>query len=94
MSSPTIGRPASANFFAQVGSEAIEDRQRVDEAAAGVDRGLRVVLVRILRADRQVGHDHVDARVAERLCDVDGSLVDSSTIRGSTGPCRRASGHA
>ena len=37
-----------------------EDRQRVDEADAGVDRALRVELVGLLRAHRQVGHQHVD----------------------------------
>ena len=40
-------------------------------ATPGVDRALRVVLVGLLRSDRQVGDEHVGARVAEHLRHVD-----------------------
>ena len=48
-----------------------EDRQGVDEGDARVDGALGVVLVGDLGAHRQVGHEHVDLGVLERLDDVD-----------------------
>ena len=48
-----------------------EHRQRVDEGDAGVDRALRVELVGVLRAHRQVGDEHVDLGVAQGCDDVD-----------------------
>ena len=62
MSSPTIGTPASANFFAHVGSLAMNTGSALTNATFGVDRALRVEAVRVLAADRQVGHEHVDLR--------------------------------
>ena len=66
MSSPTIGTPASANFLAHTGSEAMNTGKRVDERHARVDRALGVELVGLLGAHRQVGHQHVDVRLAQR----------------------------
>src|SRR6516164_10965666 len=43
--------------------------------AARVERALRVVTVGLLRAHRQVGHEHVGPRVPERLRDVHRPLV-------------------
>ena len=48
-----------------------EHRDRVDEGDPGVEARLGVVLLRLLAADREVGHEHVDPRVAQRLRDVD-----------------------
>ena len=65
-----------------------EDRQRVDEGAAGVDRGLGVELVGLLRADRQVGDDarRPGRRAAPATTSTGGlvGLLDRS--RGSTRP--------
>src|SRR3984957_7141798 len=52
-----------------------EDRQRVDERDLGVNRALRVELVGIVRADRQVRHQHVSPGVLEHLHDVDRVIV-------------------
>ena len=61
MSSPMIGTPASVNLAAQAGSEAMNTGRALTNATPGVERALRVVAVRLLRADRQVGHQHVGA---------------------------------
>ena len=71
MSSPMIGTPASSNFLAHSGSEAMKTGQRVDEGHPGVDRALGVELVGLLRAHRQVGDEHVGLGVLEHLDDVD-----------------------
>ena len=71
MSSPTIGTPASSNFLAHSGSEAMKTGQRVDEGDLRVDRALRVELVGLLGAHRQVGDEHVGLGVLEDLDDVD-----------------------
>ena len=75
MSSPTIGTPASANFFAQTRVAGDEDRQGVDEPHARVDRALGVEAVGLLGAHGQVAHEHVGARVAQHLHDVGLGLV-------------------
>ena len=75
MSSPTIGTPASSNFLAHSGVAGDEDRQRVDEGDLRVDRALRVELVGLLRAHRQVRDQHVDPGVLEDLDDVDRLVV-------------------
>ena len=71
MSSPTIGTPASVELLRPLGVARDEHRDRVHEADAGVERGLRVVALRVLGADREVRDEHVGARVAQRLRDVD-----------------------
>lgn len=48
-----------------------EHRQRVDERHTGVDGALGVELVGLLRTHRQVGHQHVDLGLLERLDHVD-----------------------
>ena len=48
-----------------------EHRDRVHERDAGLEAGVRVVALRVLGADRQVAHEHLGARVAEDLRDVD-----------------------
>ncbi len=60
-----------------------EDRQRVDEGHAGVDRALGVELVGLLRAHREVGDEHVGLGVLEHLDDVDrlgGGLLDGLAV--------------
>ncbi len=52
-----------------------EHRQRVDERHPGVDSTLGVELVGFLRAHRQIGDQHVDLGLLERLDDVDGLRV-------------------
>ena len=52
-----------------------EHGQRVDEGDARVERALRVELVGVLAAHRQVGHEHVGARLAQRRDHVDRLLV-------------------
>ena len=52
-----------------------EHGQGVDEGDARVDRALRVELVGVLGAHREVGHDDVGLRVLEDLHDVDGRGV-------------------
>ncbi len=71
MSSPMIGTPASSNFLAHSGSEAMKTGQGVDEGHAGVDGALGVELVGLLGAHRQVGDEHVGAGLLEDLDDVD-----------------------
>ena len=83
MSSPTIGTPASVNFCAHSGLLAMNTGIAFDEADAGVDRGLRVVALRVLGTDRQVRDEHVALRVAQRLRDVDrrcGRLLDDLAV--------------
>src|SRR5215207_6248891 len=48
-----------------------EHRDGVDERGLGVEAGLRVVTLRLLGADREVGHEDVGAGVAQDLRDVD-----------------------
>src|SRR5690606_26134440 len=52
-----------------------EDRQGVDERATGVDGRLGVEAVRLLRTHREVGDDHVDLGLAERLHHIDSGLI-------------------
>jgi hypothetical protein len=52
-----------------------EHGKAVHEGDARVERGLRVVLGRLLGADRQVAHDDVGLGVSERVRDVDRSSV-------------------
>ena len=75
MSSPTIGTPGVGELLRPRRVAGDEHRQRVDEGDAGVDRALRVEAVRVLAADRQVGHEDVDLGVLEHLDDVDRLLV-------------------
>ena len=71
MSSPMIGRPASRELGGPLRVGGDEHRQRVDERDARVDGALRVEAVRLLRPDRQVGHQHVDLGGAQRGDHVD-----------------------
>ena len=71
MSSPTIGTPAASNFAAHSGSLAMNTGMALTNADAGVEAGLRVVALRLLGADGEVGHEHVGAGVAQHLRDVD-----------------------
>jgi hypothetical protein len=48
-----------------------EHRDGVDERGLRVEAGLRVVALRLLGADREVGHEDVGAGVAQDLRDVD-----------------------
>src|SRR5215203_4696379 len=48
-----------------------EHRDRVDETGLRLEAGLRVVALRLLGADREVGDEDVGAGVAQDLCDVD-----------------------
>jgi hypothetical protein len=60
-----------------------EHGQGVDEGDTRVDRALRVELVGLLGAHRQVGHEDVDLGVAQRRDDVDrlgGRLVDGLAV--------------
>src|SRR5690606_26353689 len=60
-----------------------EDRQGVDERAAGVDRRLGVELGRLLGPDRQVADHHVGTGGAQGGGDVDGwavGLVDDLAV--------------
>ena len=66
-----IGTPASSNFLAHTGSEAMKTGSALTKATLGVDRALGVELVGLLRAHRQVGDEHVGLGVLEHLDDVD-----------------------
>ena len=70
-----IGTPASSNFLAHTGSEAMKTGQRVDEGDARVDRALGVELVGVLRAHRQVGDEYVGLGVASTRTTSTGSAV-------------------
>ena len=95
MSSPTIGTPASVELLGPHRVRGDEHRQRVDERHAGVDGALRVELVGLLGAHRQVGDHHVDVVVLERLDHVDRPRRRTPRwSRRSTCRCRRASGRA
>ncbi len=54
MSSPTIGTPASVNFCAHSGSLAMNTGIALTKATPGVEAGLRVVALRLLRPDGEV----------------------------------------
>ena len=70
MSSPTIGRPASLELLRpfRVGGE--EDRHAIHQRDARVEAGLRVVLDRLVGADRQIAEQHLGAGLAQSLGDV------------------------
>ena len=72
MSSPMIGSAALLEALLPVVSTGDEDRDAVDEAAAGLEDLLDVPLGRHLGADRQVGDDDVGLGLAEDLDDVGG----------------------
>ena len=65
MSSPTIGHARVGELGRPLRVGGDEHRQRVDEGDARVDRALRVELVRVLGADRQIRDQHVGLRVAQ-----------------------------
>ena len=72
-----------------------EHRDGVDERDAGVEAGLRVVALRLLGADREVGHEHVGAGVAQRPARRRPARpATPRRSRGSTCRGRRASGRA
>ena len=72
-----------------------EDRDGVHERDAGLDRGGGVVLLRLLRADRQVGDEHLGAGRAQHLGDVDRRRrATPRRPRGSTCRARRGSARA
>ena len=62
-----IGRPRSSKRFCQYGSRGDEDRDAVDEGAAGLEDLLDVPLGGHLRADRQVVDDHVGLGLSCRM---------------------------
>ena len=70
MSSPTIGRPGVAELLRpfRVGGE--EDRHAIDHRNARIEAGLRVMLDRLFRSDRQIAEQHLGARLAQSLGDV------------------------
>ena len=59
MSSPMIGSPRFSKRFAPVRLRSDEDRDAIDEGAAGLQHLLHVPLRRHLGADRQIGDDYV-----------------------------------
>ena len=82
MSSPMIGSRRSSNRLRHGVARGDEDRDAVDEGAAGLERLLGVPLGRrLLRADRQVADQHVGPGLAQRTGDVVGGRAsDSSTV--------------
>ncbi len=52
-----------------------EDRQSVDEGDPRIDGGLGVILRPLLRTDGEVTHQHLRARVAKSLRDIDGRRI-------------------
>ena len=95
MSSPTIGSPRSSKRRAQSAVRGDEDRDAVDEGAAGRERLLGVELGRPLRADRQVGDQDLGAatRAAPRPRRPAAPPPPRSR-RPCSGRCRRASARA
>ena len=79
MSSPTIGTPASANFCGPLRVAGDEHRDGVDERRRR-RRGTpaRSACCASSEPTGQVGHEHVGARVAQDLRDVDRLRSDSS----------------
>ena len=96
MSSPTIGTPASVNFCAHSGLLAMNTGIAFTNADARVEAGLRVVALRVLGTDREVRHEHVGLRVAQRLRDVDRlgrRLLDDLAVELAEAVERRAALH-
>ena len=69
------GEPRVREPLGPLGVARDEHRDAVHEPGARQDRGLRVELRGLLGAHREVGHDHVDLGVAERLRHVHGRAV-------------------
>ena len=65
MSSPMIGTPAAAETLGPGGIAGDEDGDVVDEGDAGLERAFGVEFGRLLAADRQIVHHHVDIRRAQ-----------------------------
>ena len=62
MSSPTIGSPASWNFWAHTGSEAMKTGMALTNADPGLEAGVGVEALGLLGADRQVADQDLGTR--------------------------------
>jgi hypothetical protein len=63
-------KAAQAEALGPFRARSNEDRDAIDEGAAGLERLQRIPLGRLLRADRQIADDHVSGRVAKDGGDV------------------------